>query len=108
MGESHRDFIRQASKIVHEWNCHVKIFSLPQAIENSRQFLHLRTDISEKTVVAGVPMNKYKLAVPKPHTEFYKRNLSRSGNVLWNSLTLEVRQLTSLYAFKGKFKKTLI
>ena len=51
-----------------------------------------------------VPLNKYKLAVPKPHTEFYKRSLSRSGNVLWNSLTLEVRQLTSLYVFKGKLK----
>ena len=34
-----------------------------------------------------VPLNKYKLAVPKPQTELYKRNLSHSGNVLWNSLT---------------------
>ena len=51
-----------------------------------------------------VPLNKYKLAVPKPHTELYKRSLSRSGNVMWNSLTLEERQLTSLYAFKGKLK----
>ena len=52
--ESRRDFIRQPSKIVHEWNGHLEIFSLPQAIENSRQFLPLRTDISEKTVV-GCP-----------------------------------------------------
>ena len=52
-----------------------------------------------------VPLNKYKLAVPKTHTEFYKRSLSHSGNVLWNSLTLEVLQLTSLYVFKGKLKK---
>ena len=51
-----------------------------------------------------VPLNKYKFAVPKPHTEFYKRSLSRSRNVFWNSLTLEVRQLTSLYVFKGKLK----
>ena len=51
-----------------------------------------------------VPLNKYKLAVPKPHSEFHKRSLSHSGNVLWNSLTLEVRQLTSLYVFKGKLK----
>ena len=34
----------------HEWNGHLEIFSLPQAIENSRQFLRLPTDISEKTV----------------------------------------------------------
>ena len=54
-----------------------------------------------------VPLNKYKLAVPKPHTEFYKRSLSRSGNVLWNSLTLEVRQLTSLM-FLQENQNTLI
>ena len=35
--------------------------------------------------------NEYKLAVPQPHTEFYKRSLSYSGSVLWNSLPLEVR-----------------
>ena len=39
---------------VHEWNGHIEIFSLPQAIENSRQFLLLRTDISQNTVV-GCP-----------------------------------------------------
>ena len=50
-------------------------------------------------------LDKYKLAVPKPHIEFYKRSLSRSGNVLWNNLTLGVQQLTSLYVFKGKLKK---
>ena len=35
-------------------------------------------------------------------TEFYKRNLSYSGYVLWNSVPLEVRQLTSPTIFKGK------
>ena len=35
-------------KIVHEWNGHLEIFSLPQAIENSRQFLLFRTDIYRK------------------------------------------------------------
>ena len=65
---------------VHEWNNHLEIFRLPQAIENSRQFLLLRTDISENS--RWVPLNKYKLAVPKPHTELYKRSLSHSGNVL--------------------------
>ena len=50
-----REFIRYASKIVHEWlmngNGHLEIFSLSQAIENFREFLLLRTDILQKTVV---------------------------------------------------------
>ena len=50
-----REFIRYASKIVHEWltngNGHLAIFSLSQAIENFREFLLLRTDILQKTVV---------------------------------------------------------
>ena len=33
---------------------HLEIFSLPQAIENSREYLLLRTDIIQKTVV-GCP-----------------------------------------------------
>ena len=40
-----------ATKTVHEWNGHPEIFSLPQVIENCRQFLLLRTDIVQKTVV---------------------------------------------------------
>ena len=39
---------------VHEWN-NVEIFSLPQVIENSRQYLLLRTDILQK-IVAGCPL----------------------------------------------------
>ena len=45
--------------------------------------------------------NEYKLAVPHPHAEFYKRNLSYSGYVLWNSVPLEVQQLTFPTIFKG-------
>ena len=37
-------------KIVGEWNGHLEILSPPQGIENSRQFLLLRTDILQKTV----------------------------------------------------------
>ena len=33
---------------------HLEIFSLPQAIENSSQFLLLQTDILQKTVI-GCP-----------------------------------------------------
>ena len=46
----------------------------------------------------------YKLAVPQLRTEFYKRSLSYTGSVLWNSLPLEVRQLTSPSMFKGKLR----
>ena len=40
--ENRREFIGQASKIVYEWNVHLEIFSLPQVIENCRQYLLLR------------------------------------------------------------------
>ena len=40
---------------MHEWNGHLEIFSRPQVIENSRQYLLLRTDILQKTVV-GCPL----------------------------------------------------
>ena len=49
--------------------------------------------------------NEYKLAVPQPRTRFYKRSLSYRGSVLWNSLPLEVRQLTSPSIFKEKKKE---
>ena len=48
--------------------------------------------------------NEYKLAVPQPRTEFYKRSPPYSGSVLWNGLPLEVRQLTSSSIFKGKLR----
>ena len=45
----------EASKVVHEWNrFDLEIFSRPQAIENSRQYLFHRTDFLKKTVV-GCP-----------------------------------------------------
>ena len=42
--ENRSGFIGKASKIVHEWNGHLEIFSCPQVIENSRQYLLLRID----------------------------------------------------------------
>ena len=44
----------KASKIVHERNGHLELFSRPQITENSRQYLLLRTDILQKTIV-GYP-----------------------------------------------------
>ena len=48
--ENRRQFIRYVSKIVPEWNGHLEISSRPQAKENSRQYLLLRTDNSQKKV----------------------------------------------------------
>ena len=39
---------------MHEWNGHLEILSFPQGIENCRQFVLLRTDILQETVV-GCP-----------------------------------------------------
>ena len=36
--ENRREFIREASIILHKWKDHLELFSLTQAIENSRQF----------------------------------------------------------------------
>ena len=41
-------------EIVHEWKGNLEIFSRPQVIENSRQYLLLRTASLQKTVV-GCP-----------------------------------------------------
>ena len=43
-----------ANCTMHEWNGHVEIFSRPQVIEISRQYLLLRTDILQ-TKVVGCP-----------------------------------------------------
>ena len=45
VSENRKEFIRQVSQIVHEWNGHLEICSRPQAIENSSQYLLLQTDI---------------------------------------------------------------
>ena len=48
------EFFRQTSKIVPERNAHREILCRIQAIENSTQYLFLRKDILQKTVV-GCP-----------------------------------------------------
>ena len=41
---------------MNAWNVHLEIFSRPQVIENSRQYLLLRTaDILQKTRVGWAP-----------------------------------------------------
>ena len=43
-----RKFIRQALKIVHEWNRHLEIFNRLKPIENPRPCLLFRTDILQR------------------------------------------------------------
>ena len=45
-----------------------------------------------------------KVASLRLQTLQQKRSLSYNGSVLWNSLSLKMRQLTSLNVFKGKLK----
>ena len=52
---NHREFIKLASKFVREWNGHLEIFSLLQVIENSRQYLLLRTDIFDRKQSLSAP-----------------------------------------------------
>ena len=47
--ENRREFIREGSKIVHEWNVHLEIFSRL-----------LRTDILQKTVIECPWLNDVK------------------------------------------------
>jgi len=57
------------SKIVHELHRHIDILSRPQATENSGQYLLLRTDILQKTVIGCTVHIKIKLTAYDVHTE---------------------------------------
>ena len=45
------NLLEKLRKNEHEWNRQLEIFSRPEVIESSRQYLLLRTDILSKTVV---------------------------------------------------------
>ena len=64
--ENRREFFRKASIIVHEWSSHLEMLSLPQVIENFKQYLLLRTDILEKTVV-GCPWHHFQKRMNTTH-----------------------------------------
>ena len=51
------DKLRKSYSSVQEWNSHQEIVYLPQATENSRQFLLLRADICRKQSL-GAPEKK--------------------------------------------------
>ena len=49
--------------------------------------------------------NSSKFLTPIPRIDLYKSSLLYSGSVLWNSLPLEFKQLTTHKCFKEKIKK---
>ena len=80
---------------VHKWNGHLEIFSRPQVIENSRQYLHFRTDIHREKSL-GAPVTSFHLG-RKEQTEtshnYYKSLLfffKKLINFLKNFLTMLV------------------
>ena len=52
--ENRGEFFDKLRKLYPDWNAYLEIFSRIQAIENSRQYFLLRTDILKKTFV-GCP-----------------------------------------------------
>ena len=86
--ENRREFIRWASKIVHEWYVYLEIISRPQAKENYRQRLLLRPDILKKTVVRCPRLINYGLNIPKlpvQHSVFRPR-----VNMEYHSYTVHI------------------
>ena len=106
--------------VKHEWNGHLEILSLPQGKENSKQFLLLRTDILQKTVV-GCPWKvKYRNLVTTfyylfravisflPLTnlrEFAALNYGRRYQVEWE-ICLKKCLNKNFAAYSLKYKKT--
>ena len=65
-----------------EGNGHLEIFSGPEVIDNSRQYLHLWTDILQKTIVGCSDCCDYKLRVCSCSIALKYRNAQISA---WNS-----------------------
>ena len=56
------------------------------------------------TLTYNLRESDFSLAIPQPRTNYFKRSLSFSGAVLWNSLPLDIRQSHTLDVFKCKLK----
>ena len=55
--ENRREFIREASIILHKWKGHLELFSLTQAIENSRQFFSSEKIFYRKQMIVLIITN---------------------------------------------------
>jgi hypothetical protein len=52
--------------------------------------------------------NKMNLYVPKPNCELFKKSLMYKGPKIWNELPIELKQASSLHAFKEVYKRTIL
>ena len=46
--ENRREFIREASKIIHEWDGYLETLGRPSVIENYKQYFLLQTAVLQK------------------------------------------------------------
>ena len=86
--------LEYVTKIVHEGNGHLKIRSLAEAIDNCRQFLLLRIDILQKTVV---PL----LKVPQVFTALEDESFTlKATSLRWRCLIISFYFLFSMFSFR--------
>ena len=79
---------------MQEWNSHLEIFSPPQAIENSRQFLLLRKDTCiGNHMISSAIWNEARVNFSKTN----KSAPARRGNTLWSLKTLQVLIYSKLH-----------
>ena len=72
----------------------------------------MTSDYLRSSFVARDNLNSYHLkktentlVLPQPRTDYLKKSFSYSGAQLWNSLPIELRQVTSLNDFKTKLRR---
>ena len=92
------------SKLVHQHTVSKAIMMHSIVNNTASEYLTSRFVCCCDLTSYNLRENEYKLAVPQPLTEFYKSSLSYSRSVLWNSLPLDVRQLTSPSIFKRNLR----
>ena len=69
---------------------------------------HSAPNLKHKFIIREANLNNYNLRnahinlyVPKPNTEYFKKNFGYSGAVLWNSLPMEAQLTESITSFKN-------
>jgi len=64
---------------------------------------YLRSKFTDRSDISSYTLKDYegKLAIPLPRTNFLKNSFSYNGAVLWNSLSVRLRQAQTLCSFKS-------
>ena len=74
-------------------------------IMNNMAPLYLQRLFNKAEKTYSLRDTKGALALPKPRTEYLKKSLSYSGATLWNSLPLNIREITKLSKFKSQLNE---